>query len=284
MEFKTLLEKRRSVRKFAPTAVPSEVVDRLLAETLGAPSSRNSRSTRLLVVDDPEVVARMASMRDYGSAFMKGAPLAIVVLGDTACSDLWRINAAISATVLHLACVDEGSPRAGSTSTDVPASRRSLRGSRRPTICGRSSPFPRGANRSARWPSAIRTSCRRRCPRPTTAAASSASEPERPGWPGRPGDAALRSCRKTGTALYCPAVRFGRLTGYSPAGTHGRHLLSKTGADLNMRSALVLSAFVGNSGGTSPGRLPCPLRRHLCGPLPGGGLPCRSSRSPQPIG
>ena len=99
MEFKTLLEKRRSVRKFAPTAVPSEVVDRLLAETLGAPSSRNSRSTRLLVVDDPEVVARMASMRDYGSAFMKGAPLAIVVLGDTACSDLWRINAAISATV-----------------------------------------------------------------------------------------------------------------------------------------------------------------------------------------
>ena len=50
----------------------------------------------------------MASMRDYGSAFMKGAPLAIVVLGDTACSDLWRINAAISATVLHLACVDEG--------------------------------------------------------------------------------------------------------------------------------------------------------------------------------
>ena len=72
MEFKTLLEKRRSVRKYAPTAVPREVVDRLLGETLGAPSSRNSRSTRLLVVDDPEVVARMASMRDYGAAFMKG--------------------------------------------------------------------------------------------------------------------------------------------------------------------------------------------------------------------
>ena len=108
MEFKTLLEKRRSVRKYAPTAIPREVVDRLLGETLGAPSSRNSRSTRLLVVDDPEVVARMASMRDYGAAFMKGAPLVIVVLGDTTRSDLWRVNAAISATVLHLACVDEG--------------------------------------------------------------------------------------------------------------------------------------------------------------------------------
>ena len=47
-------------------------------------------------------------MRDYGSAFMKGAPLAIVVLGDTTKSDLWRENAAISATILQLACVDEG--------------------------------------------------------------------------------------------------------------------------------------------------------------------------------
>lgn len=203
MEFKTLLEKRRSVRKFAPTAVPSEVVDRLLAETLGAPSSRNSRSTRLLVVDDPEVVARMASMRDYGSAFMKGAPLAIVVLGDTACGASMPPSRRRCST---WPASTRGSPRAGSTSTDVPASRRSLRGSRRPTICGRSSPFPRGANRSARWPSAIRTSCRRRCPRLTTASASSASEPERPerpGWPGRPGDAALRSCRKTGAALRC---------------------------------------------------------------------------------
>lgn len=61
-----------------------------------------------MVVDDPALVARMADMRDYGSAFMKGAPLAIVVLGDTTKSDLWRENAAISATILQLACVDEG--------------------------------------------------------------------------------------------------------------------------------------------------------------------------------
>jgi nitroreductase len=47
-------------------------------------------------------------MRDYGSAFLKGAPLAVLVLGDTSASDLWRENAAISATVLQLACVDEG--------------------------------------------------------------------------------------------------------------------------------------------------------------------------------
>ena len=60
------------------------------------------------MVDDPVLVARMAEMRDYGSAFLKGAPLAVLVLGDTSASDLWRENAAISATVLQLACVDEG--------------------------------------------------------------------------------------------------------------------------------------------------------------------------------
>jgi len=108
MEFDELITARRSVRKYRPEPVPDEIVDRLLRQTLSAPSSRNSRSTRLLVVDDPERVARMADMRDYGSAFMKGAPLAIVVLGDTTKSDLWRINAAISATVLQLACVDAG--------------------------------------------------------------------------------------------------------------------------------------------------------------------------------
>lgn len=108
MDFKDLLVRRRSVRKFSDRAVPEEVIERLLAATLSAPSSRNARSTRLLVVDDPALVARMAAMRDYGSAFMAGAPLAVVVLGDRTKSDLWEINAAISATVLHLAATDAG--------------------------------------------------------------------------------------------------------------------------------------------------------------------------------
>lgn len=108
MEFKELIAKRRSIRKFTDRPVPREVVDRILHEALSAPSARNTRTTRFVVVDDPALVARMAEMRDYGSAFLKGAPLAVVVLGDTSPSDLWRENAAIAATVLQLACVDEG--------------------------------------------------------------------------------------------------------------------------------------------------------------------------------
>ena len=62
MEFKELIEKRRSIRKFSDRAVPRETVDRILRETLTAPSARNTRTTRLMVVDDPALVARMAEM------------------------------------------------------------------------------------------------------------------------------------------------------------------------------------------------------------------------------
>lgn len=108
MEFKELIAKRRSVRKFSDRPVPREVVDRILAEALTAPSARNTRSTRLMVVDDPALVARMADMRDYGAGFIKNAPMAILVMGDTKQSDLWRVNGSIAATMLQLACVDEG--------------------------------------------------------------------------------------------------------------------------------------------------------------------------------
>ncbi len=108
MDFKTLIASRRSIRKFEPTAVPEEVVNRLVEATLTAPSSRNSRSTHLMIIDQAETIARMAEMRDYGSSFMKNAPLVILVMGDTTVTDKWLVNASISATMLQLACVDEG--------------------------------------------------------------------------------------------------------------------------------------------------------------------------------
>ncbi len=108
MEFKEIVAKRRSIRKFADRTLPRDVVDRIVGAALSAPSSRNSRSTRFLIVDDPVFVSRMADMRDYGAGFLKGTPLAVVVLGDTSKTDLWRENCAIAATILQLACVDEG--------------------------------------------------------------------------------------------------------------------------------------------------------------------------------
>ena len=108
MELKKILDERRSVRKFLDQSVEHEKLEKICQMALQAPSSRNSRSTRLLVVTDKEKLEALAKMRDYGSSFMKNATAAIIVMGDKEASDLWLTNCVISATILQLAVVDEG--------------------------------------------------------------------------------------------------------------------------------------------------------------------------------
>ena len=82
MEFKEVVATRRSVRKFADRKVEREVIDELMAVVAKAPSSRNSHSTHYMVVTNSDLLVQIAGMRDYGSAFIKNAPAAIVN-GDT---------------------------------------------------------------------------------------------------------------------------------------------------------------------------------------------------------
>ncbi len=108
MELKEILNRRRSTRKFLAGKVEHDKLERIVNMALQAPSSRNTRSTRLLVVEQADVLEKMSKMRDYGSSFMKDAQAAIVVMGDKSVSDLWLDNCAITATILQLAVVDEG--------------------------------------------------------------------------------------------------------------------------------------------------------------------------------
>ncbi|MFI3265039.1 MAG: nitroreductase family protein [Rikenellaceae bacterium] len=108
MEFKELLSTRRSIRKYSDKQVEQSVIDNLVAATLSAPSSRNSHSTHLLVVRNREIIEQMSQMRDYGSAFIKGAPVVILIMGDTEVTDLWQVNCSISATTMLMAATDLG--------------------------------------------------------------------------------------------------------------------------------------------------------------------------------
>ncbi len=108
MELKEILNRRRSTRKFLAGSIEHDKLQRIVDMALQAPSSRNSRSTRLVVVEQRELLEKMSQMRDYGSSFMKDAQAAIVVMGDKNASDLWLDNCAITATILQLAIVDEG--------------------------------------------------------------------------------------------------------------------------------------------------------------------------------
>ncbi len=107
MTLTEILKKRRSVRRFDGRPVPREVVEGILKLTLTAPSSKNTRSTRFMVVDNPETLHRIAGMRDFGSAFIAGAPCGVLVMGEVS-TDLWVDNASISATILQLAAEEAG--------------------------------------------------------------------------------------------------------------------------------------------------------------------------------
>lgn len=102
MDFFEMIEKRRSVRRFDGRHVSEEDIAKMLRAALSAPSSKNVRSSSFMVVENPELLRSLSEMRDFGSAFIKDAPLAILVMGDATLTDLWVDNAAISATYLQL--------------------------------------------------------------------------------------------------------------------------------------------------------------------------------------
>lgn len=103
MDFLQVIEKRKSVRKYADRPVEREVLDTIVKVAQTAPSSRNSRSSAFMIIEDKSVIEALAGMRDYGASPLKGAHAAIVVMGDTSKTDLWVDNCAISATFVQLA-------------------------------------------------------------------------------------------------------------------------------------------------------------------------------------
>ncbi|MGM9787258.1 MAG: nitroreductase family protein [Candidatus Cryptobacteroides sp.] len=103
MDFLEVIGKRHSVRKYTDAPVEREILDAIVKLARTAPSSRNSKSTEFMIVDDKDTIAAISQMRDSGSAFMKDAAAAIIILGDESKTDLWVDNCAISATFVQLA-------------------------------------------------------------------------------------------------------------------------------------------------------------------------------------
>lgn len=103
MDFLEVIEKRKSVRKYSERPVERELLDAIVKVAQTAPSSRNSKSSAFMIVEDRDMLDALSQMRDYGSGLLKGAPAAIVVLGDDTKTDLWVDNCAISATFIQLA-------------------------------------------------------------------------------------------------------------------------------------------------------------------------------------
>ena len=103
MDFLQVIEKRHSVRKYSDRPVERELLDAIVKVAQTAPSSRNSKSSAFMIVEDRDTLDALSQMRDYGASPLKSAQAAILVMGDSTKTDLWVDNCAISATFIQLA-------------------------------------------------------------------------------------------------------------------------------------------------------------------------------------
>jgi nitroreductase len=156
MEFRDVLNRRRSVRTYADKPVPREVLERITnAAVVRAPSAGFSQGLRLVVVTDPETRREIAVAAAEEELAAKGrprwkaaAPVHVVVLtreGDyhdrylskdklaiTGGREIdwpapyWYVDAGAAAMTLMLAAIDEGLETAIFGVTDHEALQRTL--------------------------------------------------------------------------------------------------------------------------------------------------------------
>ena len=108
MDFKDLVQQRRSHRKFTDEEVSAEDVKTILRAGLMAPTSKGQRAWQFVVVDDKADLEKLSDAKDMGGQLIKGAALAIVVLGDPLQNDCWVEDGSIAAISMQYQAEDLG--------------------------------------------------------------------------------------------------------------------------------------------------------------------------------
>jgi len=98
----SLLQVRRSVRRFLPQPIEPEKLDRLLETALRAPSSRGRQPWEFVVVTDRDQLAALGQVKAHGAEFLAGAAMAVVICADPERCDVWIEDCAIAAMLLQL--------------------------------------------------------------------------------------------------------------------------------------------------------------------------------------
>jgi len=101
--FSSLIQKRRSIRKFREKPVENEKIEVLIETALRSPSSRGYNPWEFIVVTEPDLLEKLSSAKMHGSQFLKNAPLGIVVCADEDKCDVWVEDCSIASTFIFLA-------------------------------------------------------------------------------------------------------------------------------------------------------------------------------------
>jgi nitroreductase len=98
-----LLRKRRSIRKFHDRPLTPDQISVLEEAALRSPSARNLRSWEFIFVEDRDLLIKLADTRGVSSAFIAGAALGVVIIGNEKTADTWVEDGSIAAIIIQLA-------------------------------------------------------------------------------------------------------------------------------------------------------------------------------------
>ncbi len=96
-----LLRTRRSIRKYQTRKIDNPTRELLEEAVLRCPSSKNTRPWEFIFVEAADLLKKLAKAKEFGSSFLKDAPLGIVVCGNETQSDVWVEDCAIAAVTLQ---------------------------------------------------------------------------------------------------------------------------------------------------------------------------------------
>jgi nitroreductase len=106
--FLNLLERRRSIRKFTDQVVEPEKVQILIEAALRSPSGRGINPWEFIILEDRQILSKLAEAKKSGAAFLKGATLGIVVCANPDKSDTFVEDASIASIIIQLAAESIG--------------------------------------------------------------------------------------------------------------------------------------------------------------------------------
>ena len=97
-----LLRQRRSIRMFQRRDIEPEKISILKEACLRSPTSRNRNPWMFVFVTDPEYLQLLSQSKPHGAAFLRHAPLGVIVAADPSVSDVWVEDCSIASILLQL--------------------------------------------------------------------------------------------------------------------------------------------------------------------------------------
>lgn len=100
-DFNELVSLRRSHRKFTEQPIDGDALSLILRAGLMSPTSRARRAWHFIVVEDKLDLEKLSEAKSFGAAFLKDAPLAVVMCADINETDCWIEDCSIAAVTMQ---------------------------------------------------------------------------------------------------------------------------------------------------------------------------------------